>query len=56
MKLIGHKTEHAYRQYEIVSEADLTEAVQKITGLGRDELQSHLDHTRPKKHRRKNSG
>ena len=41
IKLTGHKTESVYRRYEIVSEADLTEGVQKIAGFGHDELQSH---------------
>jgi integrase len=32
MKLTGHKTESVYRRYAIVSDADLREAVQRLTG------------------------
>jgi hypothetical protein len=33
MKLTGHKAEAVYRRYAIVSEADLTTAVQKLAVL-----------------------
>lgn len=32
MKLTGHKTESVYRRYAIVSDADLREATQRLTG------------------------
>ena len=31
-KLTGHKTEAVYRRYAIVSDTDLREAVQRMTG------------------------
>ena len=33
MKLTGHKTESVYRRYAIVSEADLSEGVEKLAAL-----------------------
>ena len=30
MKLTGHKTEHVYKRYAIVSEQDLREAVRRL--------------------------
>jgi len=32
MKITGHKTESVYRRYAIVSDADLREAVERLTG------------------------
>jgi hypothetical protein len=32
MKLVGHKTESAYRRYAIVSAADLAEAARRLDG------------------------
>jgi hypothetical protein len=34
MKLTGHRTEAVYRRYAIVSEADLAEAVKKLSSRG----------------------
>jgi len=32
MKITGHRTESVYRRYAIVSDADLQEAVRRLTG------------------------
>ena len=33
MKITGHKTENVYRRYAIVSDADLQDAVRRLTGI-----------------------
>ena len=33
MKIAGHKTENVYRRYAIVSDADLQDAVRRLTGI-----------------------
>lgn len=38
MKLTGHKTESVYRRYAIVSEADLSEGVKKLSALLKTDL------------------
>lgn len=49
MKLAGHKTEHVYQRDSIVPEADLVEALPKLSRSGGDGLRSHLEHNRPEK-------
>lgn len=38
MKLTGHKTESVYRRYAIVSEADLSEGLKKLSSLLKTDL------------------
>jgi len=35
MTITGHKTECVYRRYAIVSDADLQDAVRRLTGIPR---------------------
>ena len=55
MKLTGHKTESIYRRYAIVSEADLTEGVEKLSRLHRAQSDC-LPFVKPSRGRRRGSG
>jgi len=41
MALSGHKTDSVYRRYDIISEADLTEAMNRVQEHNKKEAENH---------------